>query len=180
MDDAPKRSVRDTVTQLIVIAILLALIVASVIFLRQYIDSRNTSDGSNVPVSTQADFSFTCCSGFDASAIYHPGEDVRLSWTPLRETTGAIRRDTITLSASLSRSFHSPGAIKSSVKGGKGVNAGPFIAQSSRFVSDRSGASAVVVLRIPGNARTGYYDLITSSTQQGVTQTNASIFEIRR
>ena len=45
MDDAPKRSLRDTITQLIVIAILLALIVGSVIFLRQYIDSRNSSAG---------------------------------------------------------------------------------------------------------------------------------------
>jgi hypothetical protein len=45
MDDAPKRSLRETITQLIVIAILLALIVLSVIYLRQYIDSRNASDG---------------------------------------------------------------------------------------------------------------------------------------
>jgi hypothetical protein len=50
MDDAPKRSVRETITQLIVIAILLALIVGLVIFARQYIDSRNSSDG--VPAST--------------------------------------------------------------------------------------------------------------------------------
>ena len=37
--DAPKRSLRETITQLIVIAILLALIVGLVIFARQYIDS---------------------------------------------------------------------------------------------------------------------------------------------
>ncbi|MGB8197193.1 MAG: hypothetical protein WCF25_09340 [Acidimicrobiales bacterium] len=49
MDDAPKRSLGDTITQLIVIAILLALIVGSVIFLRQYIDSRNSSDGVAPP-----------------------------------------------------------------------------------------------------------------------------------
>ena len=45
MDDAPKRSLRDTITQLIVIAILIALIIGSVIYLRQYIDSRNSSEG---------------------------------------------------------------------------------------------------------------------------------------
>jgi hypothetical protein len=45
MDDAPKRSLGDTITQLIVIAILIALIIGSVIFLRQYIDSRNSSEG---------------------------------------------------------------------------------------------------------------------------------------
>jgi hypothetical protein len=46
MDDAPKRSLRDTITQLIVIAILIALIIGSVIYLRQYIDSRNSSEGA--------------------------------------------------------------------------------------------------------------------------------------
>ena len=51
MDDAPKRSLGDTITQLIVIAILIALIIGSVIFLRQYIDSRNSSEGV-VPKST--------------------------------------------------------------------------------------------------------------------------------
>lgn len=51
MDDAPKRSLGDTITQLIVIAILIALIIGSVIFLRQYIDSRNSSEGV-VPTST--------------------------------------------------------------------------------------------------------------------------------
>jgi hypothetical protein len=45
MDDAPKRSLRETITQLIVIAILLALIVGLVIFARQYIDSHNSSEG---------------------------------------------------------------------------------------------------------------------------------------
>ena len=51
MDDAPKRSLGETITQLIVIAILLALIVGLVIFARQYIDSHNSSDGI-VPTST--------------------------------------------------------------------------------------------------------------------------------
>jgi hypothetical protein len=50
MDDAPKRSLRDTVTQLLVIAILLALIVGAVIFARQYIDAHNSSaPASNRP-----------------------------------------------------------------------------------------------------------------------------------
>jgi hypothetical protein len=181
MDDAPKRSVRETITQLIVIAILLALIVGSVIYLRQYIDSRNSSDGSsNVSVSSKVTFGFNCCTGFDASAVYHPGEDVRLSWTSVPVTPGAPRKETITLSAMLSKSFPSAGAIKSGVKDGRNVNVGPFIAESSQRVSNRSGAAPLVILRIPSDARTGYYDLVTSSSQHGVSETAASIFQIRR
>jgi hypothetical protein len=87
MDDAPKRSLRDTITQLIVIAILLALIVGSVIFLRQYIDSRSASDGpANAPTSTTATFVYTCCTGFNPATIYHPGEEIRLAWTPTPAT----------------------------------------------------------------------------------------------
>jgi hypothetical protein len=176
MDESPKRSTRDTVTQLVVIAILLALIVASLIFLRQYVDSRNTSDGSNAP----ATFSFTCCTGYDDSTVYHPGDEIRLSWTPVRETTGADQKETITLTAMLSKRFRSASAIKSGAKVGKGVNIGPFSAESSQRVSNRSDSSPVIVIRIPKDARAGYYDLVTSATQRGQSVSDASILRIRR
>jgi hypothetical protein len=180
MDEAPRRSARETITQLVVIAILLALIVASVIYLRQYVDSRDASNPSSPHVSTKATFSFTCCTGFDAAAIYHPGEDVRLAWTPVRATSGSNRQATITLSAMLSRSFPSPSAIKSGVKNDKPVNVGPFIAETSQRVSNHTGATPVIMIRIPNDARTGYYDLVTSSVEEGAAVTGASIFEIRR
>jgi hypothetical protein len=179
MDEAPKRSARETITQLVVIAILLALIVASVIYLRQYIDSRNASSPTP-PVSTKATFSFTCCTAFNAAAIYHPGEDVRLAWTPVRATSGSSHQETITLSAMLSRSFPSPSAIKSGVKDDKPVNVGPFIAETSQRVSNHAGATPVITIRIPNDARTGYYDLVTSSVEKGTALTGASIFKIRR
>jgi polyferredoxin len=41
MDEAPKRSPRDTITQLVVIAILIAILIVAIIFFRQYVDSHN-------------------------------------------------------------------------------------------------------------------------------------------
>jgi hypothetical protein len=34
--------------------------------------------------------------------------------------------------------------------------------------------------QIPGNARTGYYDLVTTASQKGFSVTGGSIIEIRR
>jgi hypothetical protein len=57
MGDAPKRSVGETITQLVVIAILIAILIGTLIFLRQFIDSHNTSNSiSYTPTST-----LTCC-----------------------------------------------------------------------------------------------------------------------
>ena len=43
MVDEPKRSVGETISQLVVIAILIAILIGALIFLRQYIESHNTS-----------------------------------------------------------------------------------------------------------------------------------------
>ena len=63
--DTPKRSVRDTIGQLLVIAILLALIVGAVIFARAYIDSHSSS----TPASTKSSFNVTCCAAFNAADL---------------------------------------------------------------------------------------------------------------
>ena len=43
MDGSPKRSVRESITQLIVIVLLIAILAAAVILLRQYVDSHNNA-----------------------------------------------------------------------------------------------------------------------------------------
>lgn len=48
MDGAPKRSLGETVGQLVVIAILIAILIGAIILLRDYVDSHNSS----APTST--------------------------------------------------------------------------------------------------------------------------------
>jgi hypothetical protein len=47
MAETPKRSVRETLGQLLVIAILIGILIGAVILARQFIDSHNTSGAPN-------------------------------------------------------------------------------------------------------------------------------------
>jgi hypothetical protein len=180
MDQAPKRSVGETIGQLTVIVVLIGILVGAVILLRDYVDSHNASNPP--PSSTKATFNFKCCTAFNPDVVYHPGEIVHLAWTPVEALPGVYPSRTITLTALLSKSFPSALAIKSSTKSGAfSTTSGPFIAAAGQLqVSNRSGATPVMSFQIPGNARTGFYDLVTTASQKGFSVTGGSIIEIHR
>lgn len=60
MVDAPKRSLGETISQLVVIAILIAILIGALIFLRQYIESHNTSSSpaTSLQIRTDARMSY--------------------------------------------------------------------------------------------------------------------------
>jgi hypothetical protein len=178
MADSPKRSVRDSIGQLIVIAILIALIVGAVILARQYIDSHNANDAE----STKATFNFSCCTAFNTAAVYHPGEVVRLSWTPVEALPGQYPQRTILLTAFLSTSFPSVKVLKKSTTDGTfSITSGPFITAAGELhVSNRSGATPNTSFQIPGNAKTGFYEIVTTASQKGFSNTGSLIIKIRR
>jgi hypothetical protein len=178
MDQAPKRSRRDTVGQLVVIAILIGILVGAVILLRDYVDSHNASSGA----SSVATYNFSCCTAFNADAVYHPGEVVHLSWTPVESLPGDYPKRTITLTAFLSKSFPTAQAIKSSTTSGTfSTTSGPFIAAADQLsVSNRVGSSPSMTFQIPGNATTGYYDIVTTASQKGFSVKGGLIIKVRR
>jgi hypothetical protein len=180
MEPAPKRSLGDTIVQLVVIAILIGILIGAVILLRDYVHSHNASDPPST--SIKATYNFTCCTVLKANVIYHPGEIVRLAWTPVKSLPGVFPTRTITLSATLSKSFPSIRALKSSAKSGVyNVKVGPFIAAAHPLrVSNRSGVAPVLRLRIPVNARTGYYTLETRESQKNFSVGGGTIIEIHR
>lgn len=180
MNSAPKRSTGETIGQLVVIAVLIGILIGAVILLRDYINSHNAS---NSPVkSPVATFNFKCCTAFNPNVVYHPGETVQLAWTPVQDSPGVYPSRTITLTALLSKSFPSAQAIKSSTKSGAfSTSSGPFIAAAGQLhVSNRSGGSPVMSIHIPSNARTGYYDLVTTASQKGFSVLTGTIIEIHR
>jgi len=79
VSDAPKRSVKDTVAQLVVIAVLIAIATVAIIYLRSFIDSHDTSSSS----PTDSTLNVSCCTTFRAEAVDHPGAVVRLADGPL-------------------------------------------------------------------------------------------------
>ena len=178
MAETPKRSLGDSIGQLLVIAILIALIVGAVILARDYIDSHKASDAN----SNIATFNFSCCTAFNVDALYHPGEVVRLSWTPVEALPGDYPQKTITLSALLSTSFPSVKTLKkSSTDGTFSMVSGPFIAAAGQLqVSNRSGTTPNMSFQIPGNAKTGYYEIVTTASQKGFSNTGSLIIKIRR
>jgi hypothetical protein len=177
MVQAPKRSAGDNVVQLAVIAVLIGILVGSVILLRDYITSHNAS-----PPASVATYNFTCCTAFNPNVVYHPGEVVRLAWTPVEALPGTYPKRTITLTALLSASFPSPSAIKSAAKSHSfSITSGPFTAAAGQLhVSNRSSGTPVMSIQIPGNATTGYYDLVTTASQKGFSNSGAAIIKIRR
>ncbi|HXC18401.1 MAG TPA: hypothetical protein VNT80_00675 [Acidimicrobiales bacterium] len=177
MVQAPRRSLGDNVVQLAVIAVLIGILVGSVILLRDYISSHNSS-----PPTSEPTYNFTCCTAFNPNVVYHPGEVVRLAWTPVEALPGDYPKRTITLTALLSTSYPSPAAIKSAVKSHSfSLTSGPFTAAAGQLhVSNRSGATPVMSIQIPGNAKTGYYDLVDTASQKGFSNTGAAIIKIRR
>ena len=178
MDQAPKRSVGESIGQLIVIAVLIGILVGAVILLRDYVDNHNANNSPGVV----ATFNFKCCTAFNPDVVYHPGEIVHLDWTPVEDTPGVYPKRTITLTALLSKNFPSAEAIKSSTTSGAfSTTSGPFIAAAGQVhVSNRSGGTPVMSLQIPGDARTGYYDLVTTASQKGFSVENGVIIEVRR
>ena len=47
-------------------------------------------------------------------------------------------------------------------------------------VSNRSGKTPVTSFTIPGNARTGYYDIVTTAAQKDFSVTGGEIIKVRR
>jgi hypothetical protein len=78
VSDAPERSGKDTVAQLVVIAILIAITIVAIIYLRSFIDSHDSMG----PSSTKATFNVACCTAFTTEGVSHPGGFVRLAGNP--------------------------------------------------------------------------------------------------
>jgi hypothetical protein len=73
VSDAPKRSVKDTIGQLVVIAILIAIAIVAIIYLRSFVDSHNSMGPSSDGAAN-----VSCCTTFNAGVVLHPGGVVRL------------------------------------------------------------------------------------------------------
>jgi len=82
MVDTPKRSVRESIGQLVVIAILIAILVGALLLLRQYVDSNNASDSSSL-TATYLD------SAFVASWTSRSGDAAMVSFTNSRTAYAA-------------------------------------------------------------------------------------------
>jgi len=177
MSDAPERTPRDIASQLAVIILLIALLVGAIIVLDKVVTSHATSPP---PSTSKPSYNYSCCSGWNANAVYHPGETIKLDWYKQEITPGDFPKRTITLTAFLSNRFVSDAAIKSSTKSGSfTLTSGPFAAAASRIqVSNRSGVLPVSSIRIPSDAKKGYYAIAFTSGQKGFSVSSIEMIHV--
>ena len=74
MPETPKRSLGETIGQLLVIVILIGILIGAIILLVEFIHSHANSQ--SISAST---LNITCCTGLDTTSASHPGEVVRLA-----------------------------------------------------------------------------------------------------
>lgn len=166
MSDPPKRSRRDIASQLAVILLLIAVLVGAIFVLDKVV----TSHTSIPPAPTSKPvYNYSCCTGWNADAVYTPGETVRLHWFRQQITSSDSPMRKITLTAFLSNRFPSDAAFLSSKKSGSfTITSGPFAAAADRItVSNRSELLPISLIRIPGDAKKGYYAIACTSGQKG-------------
>jgi hypothetical protein len=165
MSDAPPRSRRDIVGQLAVILLLIAVLVGAVIVLDKFVTSHRA--GSPPATSTPA-YNYSCCTGWGTNTNVTPGETLHLDWYKSAVTPGDEHTATLTLTAFLSKHFASDAAIKSATKSGSfSIKSGPFSAAAGEIqLSNRAGTLPISSIRIPGNAKKGYYAIVVTSSQK--------------
>jgi len=166
MSDPPTRSRRESASQLAVILVLFAVLVGAIIVL----DKLVTSHSSSPPVTTSTPtFNYSCCTNWNVNAIYRPGETVHIHWYRQEVTSSDSSTRRITLTAFLSDRFVSNAAIKSSTKSGSfTLTSGPFAAAADRItVTNHSDLLPISSIRIPGDAKKGYYAIAFTSSQKG-------------
>jgi putative heme iron utilization protein len=106
---------------------------------------------------------------------------VDVTWTPVANPQGSGPSEDITLRAFLSTTFSTPRTAKSSIEARHFPTIkGNFSAWSSRMhVSNHSDEVLQMSIRIPLSARSGYYNLATTTSQKDLS-TFGAIIQVRR
>jgi len=124
MPETPKRSLGETIGQLLVIIILIGVLIGAIILLKDFIDSHSSSQSLS-----KSTFNLTCCTGLNTTAVHHLGDVANLALTPAEKRPGVHPVETITLTTSLSNSFATSYAFKS------GSEVATFCATSGSFTA---------------------------------------------
>jgi hypothetical protein len=100
MPETPKRSLRETIGQLLVIVILIGVLIGAIILLEQFIHSHDNSQSLS-----KSTFNLTCCTRLNTTAFDHPGEVRHLASAPAENRPSAVPAETIAHGVSLDSRF---------------------------------------------------------------------------
>jgi hypothetical protein len=136
-------------------------------------------NSSNVKSSpSQPAYSYTCCSGSVMNAIYHPGSVITIHWIRKFVAPTQVPATSINLSLSLSGPYRTVASLKTDSIGAH-PRRGRTKASAKRIVVlDTAFDSPVSILRVPNDARSGYYNLTTTIGTKSLTVSGSGVIRI--
>jgi hypothetical protein len=123
-------------------------------------------------------YQYTCCTASIMNAIYHPGEVVTVHWIRSAPISTGSSATPITLSITLSGPYRTVKLLKTD-----SVGPHPRLGRTRATavpvrVMDSAADSPVSTLRIPENARSGYYNLTTTTGTKNLTVSGSGVIRI--
>lgn len=138
--------------------------------------ARAIAVGCSTPTVRGTGVWYTCCSDSVVSTRWHPGLQLPVIWARSDNVPPGHSFQPVTLSAVLTGPFRNATALKAAItrnQGGKITAAAPQIR-----VSRNPPRSPVSVIAIPANAPAGLYNLRTSASSGGGSETGSVILTV--
>ncbi len=157
-----------------------SLLVVSIL-LGAFITTAHSAYGAGAKAADSSIYwGFSCCSSAEVDTVYHPGEFFNLNWMSTEVGTGPKTRFWVALKAEIIGPFSSVKSLKKSMTM-LHPKTMPVEAKSKVLrVLNAYESNPLSIIKIPSNAGTGYYDLVFTSLENGVTSEGASVIRIHR
>ena len=130
------------------------------------------------PTSAGTSLWYSCCATDVVTTVWHPGQQVRIAWTPRgSQATGARMAAPMTLTVVLTGPYRTTGDLKDANKGGPDQSSIVAVAPVIKLlaVPDRSPVSVVT---IPSDAAPGSYNLSFTVASGAASSSGASIITV--
>lgn len=138
----------------------------------------STNGDSSAPTFGGPRFSYTCCTASVVNTIYRPGELVTVRWDRSVQASDGVRATSMTLSAGLSGPFRTVITLKKD-----SVGRHPHLGRTRAnavpiHVMDNVIENPVSRMRIPTNAKPGWYNLTIATTTKDLSVSGAAVIRI--
>lgn len=139
-----------------------------------------TASGAQTKRSSRATFSYTCCRASLTGAVFHPGQMIKVEWTPVSNAPTKEPVETITLKADVTGPYRSIASLKSSIARSKPVLGVVNVSATPVTLSNLKSANPRSPITLPSNAGSGYYEVTLTIADGSVTSNSGIIVRVTR
>lgn len=154
----------------------LVLLVVGAIAIAPLASSCSSADNAAPAGSSTAEVvQFTCCTKADVSPVRHRGETFTIHWIRTSQPAPAGQTShPVVLSAALSVGYQDVNALKSA----EGNAPSAQLKATPIHTTDRATTSPTSTITIPAGAHSGFYNLTTTVTSDGVTASGGTVIRV--